>query len=284
MMELTFYKLDGAGNDFVGLDWRKKTPLTPCDLKPLVRDLCDRYHGIGADGVLLVQDPPEKSAADFSMRYVNSDGSIGEMCGNGARCIAVFAHFLGAAPEKMTFQTDAGSYRAHLVGGGSCVSFPPVLGKPELTVMENEESPVRQIHFSTVGVPHAVLFVEDLEHIEVTKLGRQIRYDPAFPHGTNVNFAQWKEGKLFVRTYERGVEEETLACGTGSVASVCSYLHENQIVEGQEIEVVPTGKQSLRVFARPTAEGFGDITLEGPARLVFSGRVKWCEEHGLSMK
>lgn len=274
-MKLSFLKLDGAGNDFVGLDWRGREPLQPEILADLTRTLCSRHHGIGADGVLVLYDSPRPESADFSMRYVNADGSIGEMCGNGARCMAIFAYHSKAAPAEMRFHTDAGLYHAEIIEGGSRIEFPDVEALPEERTLSGPLCAGRKTDFLLVGVPHAVLFTEDLDLMDVVQQGREIRHDPAFqPKGTNVNFAEVVGPETInLRTYERGVEGETLACGTGSVATACCYVWREKGIGRYEITVIPTGKEELRIAFERTETGFKDITLEGPARIVFRGEA-----------
>lgn len=273
-MKLDFHKLDGAGNDFVGLDLRDTGLKDPPEMAPLVRRLCHRQRGVGADGVIAILPPPSGSA-HFVMVYFNADGSRGEMCGNGARCAVVLAHHLGMTPtEEIQFETDAGSYRAELVAGGSRIWFPDIDDLPREVSLTGTARPVGKADFLLCGVPHAVIFVEeDLDLLEVYEAGRAIRHDPAFsPAGTNVNFAQLVGGDtIHVRTYERGVEVETLACGTGSVATVCCHVRKNGLKGPQKWKVIPTGGESLQITMEATEAGFRNITLAGPARIVFTG-------------
>ncbi len=278
-MEIRFCKLEAAGNDFIGLDGREAPLPGGGHLPELVRALCDRHRGVGADGVLLLAPPARGKGQDFAMRYFNSDGSEGEMCGNGARAMAVFAREAGAGGAIMRFGTPAGEYEAEILPAGVRVGFPAVREAPR-------EMPVRTtlpfrgpVHFLTVGVPHAVLFVTDVASVDVANLGRALRHDEAFaPAGTNVSFAQQQgDSELLLRTYERGVEAETLACGTGSVAAACCLLHR----EGREgpatVLIHPTGGDVLRTTLTRSPDGsvFRNISLEGPARLVFRGVYPW---------
>lgn len=272
---LEFTKLEGAGNDFVGLDWRARSIPTLEQAAALARHLCPRQRGIGADGLIFLLDPPADTPADFRMRYINADGSLGEMCGNGARCAAVFAHHAGAAPERMTFVTDAGLYRAQLVPGGSRIAFPDIPLLPEERTLQGPAQAGTTCDFLLAGVPHAVRFVEDLDLLDIATLGREIRYDPAFaPAGTNANFAEERGGILHLRTYERGVEAETLACGTGSVATACCWAARQGLHTRVTQIVIPTGGDELEIEFTATGHGFQQISLAGPARIVFEGRVE----------
>ncbi len=283
-MELRFFKLDGAGNDFIALDFRDRDALGDEALGRLARSLCDRNRGAGADGLLILQKPGSEDL-DFNMRYLNADGSIGEMCGNGARCIAVFARFLHAAGDRMRFATDAGDHRAEITPRGARIHFPDIQTKSEKRELAGTAQPSREADFLWVGVPHAVLFVEELDLIDVRREGREIRFDPAFAtHGANVNFAQVAErGTIHVRTYERGVEGETQACGTGAVATACCFLQQRGRSEPSEVTVIPTGGEALKIGATPTQTGFCDVTLEGPARIVFQGMGKIDDSGKLSL-
>ncbi|MCC5877832.1 MAG: diaminopimelate epimerase [Candidatus Sumerlaeia bacterium] len=273
-MKLDFHKLDGAGNDFVGLDMRLNGLPTPTEMARLVRRLCHRQHGVGADGVLAIL-PPSSEKSHFVMAYFNADGSRGEMCGNGARCAVVLAHHLGMTPsDEIHFETDAGPYSADLVEGGARIAFPDIGVLPREVSLTGSARPVEKADFLLCGVPHAIVFVEeDLDLVEVDQCGRATRHDPAFaPAGTNVNFAQVREpGTIHVRTYERGVEAETLACGTGSVATVCCHVWKKNLMGPQDWDVIPTGGEALNITLESTGSGFQNITLAGPARIVFQG-------------
>lgn len=281
--QFTFHKLDGAGNDFVGIDWRGRQLPGPESLASMVRVLCHRHHGIGADGVILIQDAPLGTEHHFAMKYLNADGSVGSMCGNGARCASVFAHFLGAAPSSMRFLTDAGNYRADVDGDHARVHFPPVRSLPQVRQLQGGDWAGREADFLLVGVPHAVFFVENLADVDVFHVGREVRNDPVFaPAGTNANFVRERNGVLQLRTYERGVEDETLACGTGSVASACCHAARLGLTGKQAIIVLPTGGIPLKIEFEATESGFENVVLGGSARIVFSGetRVRLAEGGG----
>ena len=212
-----FWKLEGAGNDFLGLDGRAGGFKLK---RQQIADLCDRRRGVGADGVLVVEKPKVRGA-DFRMRYYNSDGGEAEMCGNGARCFALLARAVsGRKGNELRVQTQAGLLTLRTCGREVQVSMtkPTKLRLGKKVVVAGRKVVV---DFLNTGVPHAVLFVRSVRSIDVAKQGRAIRYHSAFaPSGTNVNFVEIGRGnRIHVRTYERGVEGETLACGTGVVAS-----------------------------------------------------------------
>ena len=258
-MLLEFTKMNGAGNDFVLIDNRaQKIKLTPAQV---VR-LCHRQRGVGADGVLLLI-PCASGKADWSWDFYNSDGSVAEMCGNGARCFARFVQKLTGVKSELTFETGAGIIRAKFHGERVTVSLttPKDLRLDEKVPLSTG---TQAIHSLNTGVPHAVLFVPDVDQAMVQDLGREIRRHPHFaPKGTNVNFVQLLgPGSIRVRTYERGVEGETLACGTGVTASalIAARLHhfsspvKVQVQGGDELEVSFQQEQrriQRRAFDRP---------------------------------
>jgi diaminopimelate epimerase len=269
---LTFTKMNGAGNDFILLDNRAGQLNLP---RETIARLCDRHRGIGADGLLAVELSP--GGADFRMRYYNSDGGEAEMCGNGARCFARYAaRLLEIPPTSVSFETPAGIIRAALLAGGQvelAMSEPKDYREPVFLPVAGEEL---EVHFLNTGVPHAVVFVADLDRVEVTTLGAGLRYHEAFaPRGTNVNFVQiLAEGELAIRTYERGVEGETLACGTGVVASALLYHLREDTPANLPIGVRVRGGDRLEVSFTPLAPGqFAHVRLRGPADFVFEGKV-----------
>src|SRR5476651_10869 len=216
MDSLPFVKMSGAGNDFVVIDNRALNhPLT----REQIARLCDRHFGVGADGLLAVE-PADQGAADFRMRYYNADGGEAEMCGNGARCFARFVHPLRRVnAEQVRFLTPAGLITGEYVGDEVRISLTAPI---EVKLHQRADFGWGEIeyHSMNTGVPHVVVYVPDAAQAEVIAHGRAIRHSPIFPRGTNVNFVQLTDAsKLIVRTYERGVEDETLACGTGVVAS-----------------------------------------------------------------
>ncbi len=269
LKDKTFYKLSASGNDFIFLlnlakeiDGVKEGPL-------LAKALCRPKFSVAADGFILVE-PADGPQADFSWRFFNSDGSEAEMCGNGARCFARLLFELGLCDKTLSFQTKAGLIKAEVKGKRVKVKLTtPKDLKLNLTV--KTEHDVYLAHFVNTGVPHLVLFWEDVSQAPVEKLGRVLRYHEMFaPAGTNVNFVELckEDGKSYlkVRTYERGVEAETLACGTGASASAYVALKLG-LVEG-EVPVLTKGGEWLNV----TLEG-EDLFLEGDTKYLFSFKI-----------
>jgi diaminopimelate epimerase len=216
---IPFVKMSGTGNDFIIIDHRTSF-IAPDYQAEFTRLVCRRKYSVGADGLILIE---KSDTADFRWQFYNGDGSRAEMCGNGARCAARFAFEKGIAPKSMRFETTAGTIEAFILGeGGSAVKIR--LTAPE-DLRLNMTLPVgsmdQVLHFINTGVPHTVVLVNDAGMVPVAAWGREIRFHERFqPAGTNANFVQvLADGKLMVRTYERGVEGETLACGTGAVAS-----------------------------------------------------------------
>ena len=264
-----FWKLEGAGNDFLGLDGRAGGFKLK---RQQIADLCDRRRGVGADGVLVVEKPKVRGA-DFRMRYYNSDGGEAEMCGNGARCFALLARAVsGRKGNELRVQTQAGLLTLRTSGREVQVSMtePTKLRLGKKVVVAGRKVVV---DFLNTGVPHAVLFVRSVRSIDVAKQGRAIRYHSAFaPSGTNVNFVEIGRGnRIHVRTYERGVEGETLACGTGVVAS--SILSNLRRGLRSPILVTTRGGDHLRVGFSMVNGQARKVTLQGPARIVYTGVI-----------
>jgi diaminopimelate epimerase len=264
-----FWKLEGAGNDFLGLDGRAGGFKLK---RQQIVDLCDRRRGVGADGVLVVEKPKVRGA-DFRMRYYNSDGGEAEMCGNGARCFALLARAVsGRKGNELRVQTQAGLLTLRMSGREVQVSMtePTKLRLGKKVVVAGRKVVV---DFLNTGVPHAVLFVRSVRSVDVAKQGRAIRYHSAFaPSGTNVNFVEIGRGnRIHVRTYERGVEGETLACGTGVVAaSILSNLRRGL---RPPIQVATRGGDNVRVGFSMVNGQAREVTLQGPARIVYTGVI-----------
>ncbi len=268
-MRLAFTKMNGAGNDFVMLDNRS---LSISLSKGQIARICDRHCGVGANGLLLLE-PAAPGMADFRMRYYNSDGGEAEMCGNGARCFARFVQKLGGCQNHVSFQTPAGIIQADLDGPLVRIN----LGAPHgLRLDEKVKLSVGEtvVHSLNTGVSHAVLMVEDADLAMVGSLGSEIRHHPHFaPAGTNVNFVQRLDShSIRVRTYERGVEDETLACGTGIVASALIIHMLSQLPS--PISVKAQGGDLLEVSFLHDRGQFHDVCLKGPADFTFEGMVE----------
>jgi diaminopimelate epimerase len=268
-MKLSFTKMNGAGNDFVMIDNRSRSISLS---KTQIAHLCDRHKGVGADGLLLVE-PKDSDGADFRMRYYNSDGGEAEMCGNGARCFARYIQKLGACRDRVSFQTLAGLIRAEFDGALVKINLSEPQGlklhdKVKLSIGETE------IHSLNTGVPQAVLFVPNADKAMVSSLGNEIRFHPHFsPKGTNVNFVQLLGGNsIRVRTYERGVEGETLACGTGVTASalISSALH--GVLSPVSVKV--QNGDTLQVSFKREDDRFTEVFLKGPADFTFDGTIE----------
>ena len=265
---LRFTKMDGAGNDFILVDNRAGE--VDLNRAQIVR-LCDRHHGIGADGVLLLENPADH--ADFRMRYFNADGGEAEMCGNGARCFARFAKKVAGARGKISFETPAGIISAELVGDLVTLQMtePREL---RLNVPLQVGAQKKVVHFINSGVPHVVVPVGEIDDVDVRRDGSALRHHEMFsPKGANVNFVQ-KRGSdsIAIRTYERGVENETLACGTGVVASAIIFAATENA--NGPINVTVRGGDKLRVGFEKTDKQFRNVTLTGPAEFVFEGTIE----------
>ena len=266
-MELSFNKMNGAGNDFIMLDNRDgKLSLDASR----IAWLCDRHRGVGADGILAVE--PASQGADFRMRYYNADGGEAEMCGNGARCFARFARRVGADKEKLSFETPAGIIRASFPGDEVCVAMSDPHSLRQPTSLEINGN-FLEVHFINTGVPHAVVFSDNVETVDVSRDGAALRYHPAFaPKGTNANFVQViAPDTIAVRTYERGVEGETLACGTGVCAA--ALVHHVRSNAPSPVRVRVRGGDTLLVGFEGSPRGLQNLTLTGPADFVFDGMI-----------
>jgi len=278
-MKIEFYKLQASGNDFILFDNSKgKSKANSAFYKKFAKKHCSRKLGIGADGVLVIESSKK---ADFKMRIFNVDGSEAEMCGNGARCVGLWA-FLAKGKKNVKFDTKAGLIEAKVKGKGNSsvvkikISAPSGL-KIDLPLKVSRRK--IKVNFVNTGVPHVVIFVQGLEKIDVDKIGREVRFHKQFkPAGTNVNFVEIKgKNSLAVRTYERGVEAETLACGTGSLASaIISYFKLNPRVKQKKaisLSVSTKSKDILKVTF-DLLNKVSNVWLEGEAYLVYKGEIK----------
>lgn len=250
-----FYKYHGTGNDFIIIDNRETD--FPKEREMIAR-LCDRRFGIGGDGLILLENCED---ADFRMVYYNSDGNESTMCGNGGRCIVAFAHRLDIFEEKTTFRAIDGLHEAEIRNGIIKLKM-----KDVSSIKSDGESFVLD-----TGSPHFVRFVDDVQNFDVYRCGNEIRNSATYSaEGINVNFMQpIAEDQLFVRTYERGVEDETYSCGTGVTAAALVYLKDKNATS---VKIKVLGGE-LKVYAEKEAEGFKNIYLEGPATQVFKGKI-----------
>ncbi len=265
---LRFTKMNGAGNDFVLLDNRQgEISLTSAQ----IAQLCDRHRGVGADGVLLLEPPA--NGADFRMRYYNADGGEAEMCGNGARCFARYANRAAGPLNQLTFETPAGVIGATLEG--ELVTLQ--MSDPQ-DLRLGLEVPVGGEKFAAgyvdSGVPHVSVRVARIDDIDVRTVGSALRHHPMFaPRGANANFVEQRgPHAIAIRTYERGVEDETLACGTGVVATALIFAA-TENVHGP-IEVLVKGGDLLQVDFTRHGDHFQAVTLTGPADFVFDGAIE----------
>lgn len=267
---IDFEKMSGSGNDFVVIDNRNSV-IPPEDQPDFTRKICRRKFSVGANGLIFIE---KSDKVDFSWNFYNDDGSLAEMCGNGARCAARFAFRNSIADSKMEFETTAGIIKAEILVDDTIVRIQmtkPFDFRLGLSMSLNGEE--HEVAFVNTGVPHAVIFVEE-EGTPVKKLGRKVRFHELFePKGTNASFARvLHDGRLEVRTYERGIEDETMACGTGAVAAALFATMQ----KGMEspIEVITSGGDQLTVIFDlldgPVAE---NVFLEGPVRLIYKGQL-----------
>ena len=260
-MLVAFHKYHGAGNDFIVIDGRKSV-ISDFSAK-IVKFLCDRHFGIGADGLILLTDSKE---ADFRMIYFNSDGKEGTMCGNGGRCITAFAEKLGIIDKSAEFIGIDGLHQAKVLGDGQY--------SLKMIDVHNVDR-LEDGYLLDTGSRHFVKFKEDLKEIDVYNDGRLIRYQSRFgDDGTNVNFIEYlDDNNISIRTYERGVENETLACGTGSVAAAI-ITHLNYPSESKAYIINAPGGKLQVDFKIDDGVRYYDIWLSGPAEFVFSGEIE----------
>lgn len=256
-MKLHFEKYHGTGNDFIMIDNRNN--IFGAEKVSLIASMCDRHTGIGADGLILLENDEN---TDFNMRYFNADGYEGSMCGNGGRCIVIFAQELGIIKNKTEFKTIDGIHAA-------------VIHKNNVVALQMNDVKEVQLHeahsFLDTGSPHHVALVEEVATYPVFEKGREIRYAaPYYDTGTNVNFVEQVDKNIFkIRTYERGVEDETLSCGTG-VTAVAIAMHAADITKAKTINLETLGGD-LKVSFKTKKGSYTDIILEGPVKKVFSG-------------
>ena len=263
---IEFYKMSGSGNDFIIIDNRDLS-LNVGDLPTFARSVCKRKISVGADGLLLIE-PSE--TVNFKWQFFNADGSMPEMCGNASRCVARYVYLKGIAPRKMSFETIAGIISAEVNDNVVKVKLtdPSPVQAIEKLIFDDCQFILDSVD---TGVPHAVTFVNNLETCTVFEWGRKIRrHDFFHPKGTNANFSTVIDRhKIRVRTYERGVEDETLACGTGAVASVLAAASHGLV--DSPVDVVVQSGETLRIYFTKKDDRFGEIYLEGSVKIVYHG-------------
>lgn len=266
MQKIAFWKMSGAGNDFVLISGGKHSSAA---LKILAVKLCAPKTAIGADGLLYVN---KAGAGRVSVRYFNSDGSEA-FCGNGSRCAAWWAYRTGPAGNKeFSLATIRGVLPVKIEGVESVRMRMPDVGAVALRFKGKYPAGVKLVHFLDTGAPHAVVPVGDIEKTDVQNLGRALRRNRAFgPKGTNVDFVKMRAGRVLVRTYERGVEDETLACGTGLTASAVALALAG--VVKPPVTLLARSGEKFRVWLKPSGEGACGVYIQGPAKIVFKGDI-----------
>ena len=264
--KIEFYKMSGSGNDFIIID-NMDLSLNVGDLSSFASNVCQRKISVGADGLLLIE--PSK-LADFKWQFFNSDGSMAEMCGNASRCVARYAYLKGIAPKKMSFETLAGIISAEVNDDVVKVRLTdPSPLKPGIKININGNEII--LDFIDTGVPHTVCFIDNVEKCSAVDDGRKIRRHEYFqPRGTNANFVSVIDRhKIRVRTYERGVEDETLACGTGDVASVLAAAQRDLV--DSPVDVTVQSGETMRIYFSRKNDRFAEIYLEGMVKIVYQG-------------
>lgn len=271
MEKINFFKMSGSGNDFIVIDNRKKV-VEENNLKTFISKICRRRMSVGADGIILLENA---EGVDFRWRFYNTDGSRAEMCGNGARCVSRFAYLNRIAGSRMSFETDAGIIDAEVVDTEVMIKIPDPTGLKLNDSLKMNGGLISVSRVNT-GVPHVVVEVDDLEEAQVVEVGRQIRYHEAFsPEGTNVNFTCYNDDRnLSIRTYERGVEDETLACGTGAIAG--ALIMACKLKSRSPIKVKTRSGGYLKVHFKVKEDHFFEVFLQGDARIIYRGEL--CEE------
>ena len=272
-MKIPFMKMSGSGNDFILIDHRD--PFLKDDgLKDFIRKACRRRISVGADGLILIE---RSQKADFKWRFYNADGSEAEMCGNGGRCAARFAYLKGIAGPSLKLETLAGILSAQVEGKRVKLEMtrPFGLKLDEALLIDGKEQVYSSIN---TGVPHVVLFVEDLEGLDIIPIGRAIRFHSHFsPAGTNVNFIQLEKGsQLSIRTYERGVEDETLACGTGVVAAALVAAFKGLV--RSPVSIKTRGGEVLAVHFEIDAKEIKRVFFEGDVHIIYEAEM-WEEAY-----
>jgi len=261
---MEFYKMTGGGNDFILID-NCSGKIDVAALRPFIPRICRRKLSVGADGLIVLENSDK---ANFRWHFFNADGSEAEMCGNGGRCAARLAHYLGIAPADLSFETAAGIIQAQVKGTVVKLTLPPPTDiRLGITLPIGEEE--ISVDFINTGVPHSVIFAPELTEVDVVGLGRQIRYHQAFqPAGTNVDFVRVENSAVEIRTYERGVEDETLACGTGAVAAAVIAGLRGLVTS--PTTVIPRSGEALTIYYKGEQK-IMEVSLEGEVRMIYRG-------------
>ncbi|MDQ3191600.1 MAG: diaminopimelate epimerase [Bacteroidota bacterium] len=263
-MTFNFSKYQGTGNDFILIDNRTLS----FEINPVtIANLCHRRFGIGADGLMLLQN---KSGYDFEMVYFNADGHESSMCGNGGRCIAAFASYLGIIKDRGTFWAIDGEHLVEIKEN----KFPEMIVSLKMIdvvdIIKSNDS-----YILNTGSPHYITFTNDVEKIDVIKQGKEIRNSSEFiKDGINVNFVEIQKNSIKMRTYERGVEDETFSCGTGATAAGIAAIFSGKLTSIESVPIQVSGGNLKVHFSKIGNKGFHDIWLEGPASFVFTGKIE----------
>ncbi len=264
-MILPFSKYHGTGNDFIMIDNTNLIFKNNFISTEIIAKLCHRRFGVGADGLILINSSKD---SDFEMIYYNSDGNPGSMCGNGGRCSAAFAYMQNLISKKTIFRTSDGMHHAEIISQNNKTTF------VKLQMCDVKNFKKKNNHFIIyTGSPHYVMFTENVKNIDVYSEGRKIRYSKEFKNeGINVDFAEFMNDHIFVRTYERGVEDETLSCGTGVTATAIAASELN-LAKRNFCSLKTPGGALIVYFAKTGVLSYSDIWLEGPAEFVYKGKI-----------
>ena len=257
--------MNGSGNDFIIIDNHSEI-IDKTSISSFVKSLCRRKFSVGADGLILIE-PSDRE--DFKWCFYNSDGSAADMCGNGARCVSRLAHMLNICKERLTFETRVGKIEALVKGSRVQIKMPD----PKHLKMDLVIEGVPCLCFIDTGVPHAVVIVDDLDATPIVKIGRLIRNHRVFmPEGTNVNFmVPINNNRIAIRTYERGVEDETYSCGTGAIASALIAAFKYGMKS--PVTVQTQSRDDLNIFFQISEKNVCDVYLEGPTQLIYKGEI-----------
>ncbi|EQC30434.1 diaminopimelate epimerase [Saprolegnia diclina VS20] len=269
-MKVPFTKMQGAGNDFVLVDNRTRgLSLTPAQ----AIHICDRFRGVGAAGILL-WEKSRTGVADWAWTFLQSDGDTADMCGNGARCFGRFVHDNVGNRDPFTFETGAGVVSVAAAPDNTiAIALPAPKDARFHEIIALQQSPTTSVHFANTGVPHAILFVPDVRAVDVQAVGREVRHHAHYaPRGTNVNFVQvLGHNRLAIRSYERGVEVETLACGTGVAAAVLVTARTHHFTSPVRVNV--ESGDCLEIRFEDDGATFSNVYLIGPAEQTFTGEI-----------
>jgi len=268
MDKIDFWKMNGSGNDFILID-NRDGKVAENEMGRFVRRICRRRESAGADGLIFIE---KSDQYDFAWRFFNADGGEVEMCGNGGRCVARYAFLMHIAGPKMTFNTLAGPVSAEVMGKIVKVLMPDPTGC-QLDIGLDKKPGWLSVDFINTGVPHVVIQVDELESYPVLEQGKLIRYAPFFsPDGTNANFIKvLSRDRIEIRTYERGVEDETLACGTGSIAS--ALVASARGLVNSPVKVKTRGGEELNIYFKNEKNHFSEVWLEGSTSIVYQAHL-----------